>query len=49
MQLKTENTTAQPETKVFLYTAKEIRKAVDKGKTVHSGNELYKVVKDKIG
>lgn len=32
-----------------LKTAQEIRDAVDKGQTVHMGNEAYVVIKDKLG
>jgi len=34
---------------VELYTVQEIKKAVDEGKTVYSGNEAYTVIKDKVG
>lgn len=40
---------AKEPTIIELHTAQEIKKAVDEGKTVYSGNEAYTVVKDKLG
>lgn len=40
---------AKEPTIIELHTVQEIRKAVDEGKTVYSGNEAYTVQKNKFG